>query len=130
MPIDVIIADDDELFRLVVKRLLEGERAFRVVGEAGGGEECMRLIRVLRPDAILLDMSMPGVDSLEATRRIKFEYPGMKVVILAPQEGDAYRAAAVRAGADAFLLKKDFRHELVSTLRAVRRGAERWKEGA
>ncbi len=77
-----------------------------MVGEAGDGEEAVRLARDLRPDVVLMDIGMPGLDGLEATRRIKADRPEARVIILTVHGEEAYRRAAGESGADAFLPKK------------------------
>lgn len=121
MPVDILIVDDDEMFRSAVKRQLEREGAFRVVGEAADGEECVRLARALRPEVVLMDVSMPRLDGFEATRRIKAERPEAKVIILTVHDEVGYRRAAVDVGADAYIPKKNFRDELFYTIRRIKR---------
>jgi DNA-binding NarL/FixJ family response regulator len=93
-----------------------------VVGEAGDGSEALELARALSPDLILMDLAMPQVDGLEATRRIKAEQPETKVIILTRYQDDAYRKAATRSGADAFLPKVTRVAELLATIRQVAEG--------
>ena len=125
MPVDILLVDDDEMFRSAAKRLLQGEGAFRVVGEATNGEEAIRLTRALRPEVILMDISMPRLDGFEATRRIKAERPEAKVIMLTVHGEPWYRKAAGDVGADAYIPKKNFRDELCYTIRRVKRNPER-----
>ncbi len=101
----VLIVEDDVLIRLRIRDLLEKAPDIRVVGVAGNGEEAVRLARVLHPDAILMDLSLPFMDGLEATKRIKAERPETKVILLSYYDQESVRTEAVEAGADAFVSK-------------------------
>jgi DNA-binding NarL/FixJ family response regulator len=114
--------DDDQAFRTVLRRLLEKERGFNVVGEAGDGLEALEQIRVLSPDIILMDIAMPRLNGLEATRTIKTERPGSTVVILTQHQEPAYQRAAAQSGADAFLPKTTRLADLLTTIRQLTAG--------
>lgn len=120
-PVSVLIADDSEVVRGALRRLLERDRLFRVVGEAGDGDEAVRLARELRPDVVLMDIRMPRLDGLQATRLIKADRPEARVIILTVHEEDTYRQAAGESGADAFLPKKADIEELLFTIRGFGR---------
>ena len=122
MPTTILIVDDNEGVRSSLMRILEKDRGFRVVGEAGDGSAALELARALSPDLILMDLAMPHVDGLEATRRIKAEQPETKVIIFTRYQDDAYRQAATRSGADAFLPKGIRVPELLATIRQVVEG--------
>ncbi len=122
MPTTILIVDDNEGVRNSLMRILEKDRGFRVVGEAGDGSEALELARALSPDLILMDLAMPQVDGLEATRRIKAEQPETKVIIFTRYQDDAYRQAATRSGADAFLPKVTRVPELLAAIRQVVEG--------
>ena len=122
MPIRILLVDDDQAFRTVLRRLLEKERGFNVVGEAGDGLEALEQIRVLSPDIILMDLAMPRLNGLEATRRIKTERPGSTVVILTQHQEPAYQRAAAQSGADAFLPKTTRLADLLTTIRQLTAG--------
>jgi DNA-binding NarL/FixJ family response regulator len=119
MPTTILIVDDNQGVRNVLTRILQKGQEFRVVGEAEDGSEALELARALSPDLILMDLAMPRVNGLEATRRIKVERPGTKVIILTRYEEDAYRQAATQSGADAFLSKGIRLPELLATIRQV-----------
>ncbi len=119
VPITILVADDDRGFRKLVKRLLEGKRRVTVVGEAEDGEEAVRLAGELHPDIILMDITMPGTDGLEATKRIKAQHPEEKVIVLTVHDEEAYRRAAAQSGADGFLTKKAIIPDLFSAIRTM-----------
>lgn len=124
----VLIVDDDQEFRRVVKRELDRglvqqvlmqpvwKREVHVVAEVGDGEEAVRLAHELKPDVILMDISMPRLDGLEATRRIKAEHPEAKVIILTVHNEKAYQRAAMECGADGYVTKKTLLANLFSTI--------------
>lgn len=124
----VLIVDDDQEFRRVVKRELDRglvqqvlmqpvwKREVHVVAEVGDGEEAVRLAHELKPDVILMDISMPRLDGLEATRRIKAEFPEAKVIILTVHNEKAYQRAAMECGADGYVTKKTLLANLFSTI--------------
>lgn len=117
----VLVVDDHALFRKGVARLLQAE-GFKVVGEARDGREALSQAKKLKPDVILMDIYMPGMDGLEATRRIKEAIPSAKVVILTISEEDQNLFEAIKAGAHGYLLKSVEPEALFQTLRGVVRG--------
>jgi DNA-binding NarL/FixJ family response regulator len=122
--IDVLLADDQPLVRAGLRVLFDGERDIAVVGEAANGEEALSLARHTRPDVVLMDIRMPGLDGLEATRRIAAEQQlaAVKVLILTTFESDAYVFEALRAGASGFLLKDAEPIELLQAVRVLDAG--------
>lgn len=116
MPIATLIVDDDRLFRQAVRQLLELESEISVVGEAGDGEEALQLAQELQPDVVLMDITMPRLSGLEATRRIKAERPETKVIVLTVHQEEIYRTTAGECGADAFLTKKNVGTQLLPTI--------------
>ncbi len=115
----LLIVDDDARIRGHIKDLLGGETGIQVLGEAEDGEEAVRVARELRPTVVLMDLAMPRTGGLEALRRTKRELPETKVIVVTVHGEDAYRRAAFALGADAFIIKKRLRDELLSTLRRI-----------
>ncbi|MFD3519153.1 response regulator [Streptomyces sp. NPDC058653] len=118
----VLIADDQPLQRMGFRMLLESQDDMTLVGEAGGGAEAVRLIAQLRPDVVLMDVRMPGLDGIEATRRIVAAGSRTRVLILTTFDLDEYAYAGLRAGASGFLVKDALPEELLSGIRAVASG--------
>lgn len=118
----ILLVDDHALFRAGVAGLLRQQVDFQVVGEAGDGEEALEKVKELMPDLILMDLYMPGMGGLEATRRIKEVLPSVKIVILTVSEEDRDVFGAVKAGADGYLVKKIESEAFFRTLRGVFRG--------
>jgi DNA-binding NarL/FixJ family response regulator len=116
----LLVVDDEALVRFGFKLILDAEDDFEVVGEAADGEEAVAQARLLRPDVVLIDIRMPRVDGVEATRRLVAE--GHKVLILTTFDLDEYLFNGVKAGASGFLLKDVPPDELAAAVRAVARG--------
>lgn len=118
----ILLADDHPMLRQGIRELLERERDFEVVAEAGDGEETIRLADELVPDVILMDIGMPKVSGLEATRQIKAKHPGTVVLVLTIHDEEEYIVGLLEAGAAGYLLKSAYGDELVQAIRAVRTG--------
>jgi DNA-binding NarL/FixJ family response regulator len=118
----VRIADDQALVRVGLRKILEAESDLTVVAEAGDGQDAVREARRLRPDVILMDIRMPVLDGIEATRRIVAEYPGAKVLVLTTFGLDGYVYEALRAGASGFMLKDAPAEEIAAAVRVVAGG--------
>ncbi len=122
LPIRVLIADDHRLFRQGLRQICETVGHLEVVGEAENGREAVELARRLQPDVVLMDISMPVVDGVEATRLITAENPAVRVIILTMYKQDRYVFEAIKAGARGYLLKDVDEQVLVDAVRAVHRG--------
>ena len=120
--IRVLLADDHALFRRGVASLLAAEPGFEVVAEAVDGRQAAEMARELMPDVILMDISIPLMDALEATRRIKEEMPYVRIVILTAADGDRGLFEAVKSGAQSYLLREEEPRALFGMLRGVVRG--------
>ncbi|MDT7727989.1 MAG: hypothetical protein QOI21_4565 [Actinomycetota bacterium] len=120
--ITIMLVDDHPVVREGLRGMLEAEPDLSVIGEAGSGDEGVALARVKQPDVILMDLRMPGLDGVGATRKILAETPGQRVVVLTTYETDADILRAVEAGASGYLLKDTSRVELAGAIRAAARG--------
>lgn len=120
--IRVLVADDQPLMRTAYEMTLRAESDIELVGAAADGQEALDQARRLRPDVILMDVRMPVLDGVEATRVLGVEDPAMKVLILTTFDIDEYVVEALRAGASGFLLKDVRPEELVEAIRIVARG--------
>lgn len=118
----VLIADDHTIVRTGVRLLLQAEPDIEVVGEALNGDEALALAESLQPDLVLMDIAMPGMDGLEATRQIKACFPDMHVLVLTMHRSDEYFFEVLKAGASGYVLKAAETNELIGAIRAVARG--------
>jgi DNA-binding NarL/FixJ family response regulator len=117
-----VVADDHEAFRAGLRALLETATDLVVVGEADTGEAALVAVRAVQPDVVLMDINMPGLDGVEATRRIVDTTPHVAVLVLTMHDDDETVFAAVRAGARGYVLKGAQRAELLRAIRAVAAG--------
>jgi len=122
MSITILLVDDQELLRVGFRMVLDAQDGLEVVGEAGDGEQAVRLVLDLSPDVVLMDVRMPGTDGVEATSRIVSSGSHSRVIILTTFDLDEYAHAALRAGASGFLLKDAPPTDLISAIRAVASG--------
>jgi DNA-binding NarL/FixJ family response regulator len=120
--IRILLVDDQPLLRQGFRMVLSAEDDLEVVGEAGGGDDAVRMTRVLKPDVVLMDVRMPGMDGIEATRQIVAQSPEAKVVILTTYGIDRYAFSGLNAGASGFLLKDVMPADLVAAIRTVAAG--------
>ncbi|WP_426623846.1 response regulator [Leifsonia sp. McL0607] len=121
-PLRILVVDDQALVRLGFRMVLEAEPDLQVVGEAADGAEAIRLAVETRPDVILMDVRMPTVDGIEATRRIVTANPAARIIILTTFDLDEYAFGGLRAGASGFLLKDARPSELTAAIRSVASG--------
>lgn len=120
--IKVIIADDHAVVREGTRKILDQEKDISVLAEASNGEEAVRMAEELKPDVILMDISMPVMDGIEATKIIKEKNPGITILILTAYDDDQFIFSLLEAGAAGYLLKNIHHHELVEAIRAVYAG--------
>ncbi|HEY5357215.1 MAG TPA: response regulator transcription factor [Streptosporangiaceae bacterium] len=122
MTISILLVDDQPMLRMGFRLVLDAQPDMRVVGEAGNGAEAVSLAAAKQPDVVLMDVRMPGVDGIEATRRIAAAASATRVLILTTFDLDEYAYAGLRAGASGFLLKDVPPPDLLSAIRAVASG--------
>lgn len=120
--IRILLVDDHAVLRQGTRNLLEKEPDLEVVAEAGDGEEAIKLAGELVPDVVLMDIAMPNVDGIAATRQIKEEHPEINVLILTAYDDDQFIFKLLEAGAAGYILKNVHSHELIAVVRAVHHG--------
>jgi DNA-binding NarL/FixJ family response regulator len=117
--------DDHPILRDGIAGVIEGESDMVLVGEASNGRDAIEAFRRLRPDITLMDVQMPEMDGVDAIKGIRSEFPTAKIIVLTTFKGDAQALQAMRAGAQAYLLKSSLRKELLETIRVVMAGRKR-----
>src|SRR5690348_2573696 len=122
MKIRILLADDHTILRAGLKMMLNAQPDMEVVGEAQDGRQALQEALRLRPDIILMDITMPDMNGIEATRQIKRQIPDVKVLILTMHENDEYVFQALRAGASGYMLKEAADTELINALHVVQSG--------
>lgn len=118
----ILLADDHKMVREGLRLLIDGQRDMRVVGEAANGKEALQQVRELRPDLVVMDLSMPELNGLQATERLKAGSPKVKVVALTVHEDPSYLMQLCKAGAVGYVLKRSAGDDLIAAIRAVARG--------
>jgi len=121
-PITVLLVDDHAMFRAGIRALLEAEGHVQVVGEGSSGDEAVDLVRTLKPDVVVMDLSMPGSNGLEATRRIAALELNTHVLVLTVHAEEEYLVPVVEAGASGYLTKTSADTDLLEAIRIVARG--------
>ena len=119
VPIRILIADDQRLFRQGLRSLLEQEEDFKVVGEAGDGQDAFTLVQETQPDIILMDVEMPKLDGIHVTRLILERFPHIKILMLSVHNEDEKVISAIRSGASGYILKDADHREFVKIIRST-----------
>ena len=120
--IKVLVAEDHAVVREGLREVINREADMEVVGEAGNGEEAVRLVNELRPNVVLMDIAMPGLNGIEATRQIKESLPHTCILVLTAYDNPEFIFAVIEAGAAGYLLKNVKGKELVNAIRAINVG--------
>jgi DNA-binding NarL/FixJ family response regulator len=122
--IRIVLVDDQAEFRATTRFLLSLQPDFEVVGEAGNGVEALEVVEQVRPDVVLMDVHMPILDGVAATKRMHATYPDVRILLFTSSDRDGYVAEGVRAGAVGYLLKNIRRQALDAAIRAASEGGE------
>jgi DNA-binding NarL/FixJ family response regulator len=120
--IQVVLADDHTIMRAGLRSLLENSGTIEVIGEAEDGREAVKQVEQMQPDVVLMDIAMPGLNGLEATRQIKRRFPGVNILILTMHTTEEYIVQIFGAGASGYVVKRAAVTELVAAIQAVHRG--------
>jgi two-component system, NarL family, response regulator LiaR len=120
--IKILIADDHPLFRQALKNLIENQTDMKVTGQAGDGGEALKLAEELRPDVIIMDIGMPVMDGLEATRQIKLLYPDIAILVLTVHTDQEHILGILKAGAAGYLTKVAIGDDVVNSIRTIMAG--------
>jgi len=120
--IRIILAEDHAVMRRGLRLVLEEQKDFQVVGEAGDGREAVALVESLKPDVAVLDITMPNMNGIEAARQISAKQPGVSIVVLSMHSDEGYVLRALKAGARGYLLKESPEADLIHAIRSVSQG--------
>ena len=123
--IRILTVDDHPLLRKGIAALVNAEDDMKLVAEASSGEEALEKFRVHRPDVTLMDIQLPGLNGIETISQIQNEFPNARIIVLTTYSGDSQVVRAIKAGARAYLLKRQVHRELLETIRAVHAGQRR-----
>lgn len=129
MPVKILIADDHTILREGLKMMLESQSDIVIVGEAADGRDALKKAEVLKPDVIIMDIAMPELNVIEATRMIRKSLPAVRVIILSMHNSNEHIFRAMQAGARAYLLKESAGACLINAVRAVMKGHKYFGEG-
>ncbi|MFL7891571.1 MAG: response regulator [Anaerolineales bacterium] len=121
-PIRILLADDHRILREGIRALIEVQEDMQVVGEAEDGQETLKMVSQLNPDVVVMDIAMPLLNGLEATRQIRRDYPQAKVLILTMHENEEYIRQVLKAGALGYVLKDAAARDLLGAIRTVHQG--------
>jgi DNA-binding NarL/FixJ family response regulator len=121
-PYRIVLADDHTIVRRGIKKMIEEMADLTVIGEASDGQELLSLLKILDTDLVILDISMPNLRGIEATRELKRIFPGLKVLILTMYKDNELLRHAISSGADGYVLKEDSDKELYTAIEKVRQG--------
>jgi two-component system response regulator NreC len=121
-PIRLLLVDDHAILRAGLRMLFAAEEDMTIVGEASSGPEAIQLVRELQPDVVIMDVAMPGMTGIEATRRIKEAYPGVAVLALTMHEDEQYFFEMLNAGASGYIPKRAAPDDLIAAIRVVYQG--------
>lgn len=121
-PVNILIADDHTILRAGIRSLLDNVPNFKVIGEVENGKDAILLAGSLKPDLLLSDLSMPKTNGTESIQRIKSRYPGIKILVLTVHKTEEYVHAALKAGADGYILKNDTSEELIYGINNIMNG--------
>jgi two-component system response regulator NreC len=118
----IVIAEDHTILRAGLRALLSGQNGLEVIGEAGDGREAIRKVDTLQPDLLLIDLSMPKLNGIDAIREIKSQHPEIKIIVLTVHKSEEYISAALQAGANGYMLKDASQNELLLAIDYVING--------
>lgn len=118
----IILADDHTLMRQGIRNIIEEVPGLKVIGEAGDGHQLLQMLKKEKPGLVILDISMPGVRGIEATREIKALYPEVRILILSQHRSEEFLTMALDAGASGYLLKEDTGEELIKAIKQICNG--------
>lgn len=120
--IKIVIVDDHIMLREGIKKIINSDSDFEIVGEAGDGKDAVSMVGKLVPDVVLMDISLPSLNGIEATRRIKRDWPAVHILALTMHDNEEYLSQMLQAGASGYILKRAATSELQEAIKAVNRG--------